>query len=198
MLGCNINLKVATEYCPIKPALRDPPVLRQILTRMRLLFIFRPIPNSHHPLDNSAAKDILVEYLKQKKLRPTKERFLLLNEIMRSNGHFDADKLFATVNARGHDVSRATVYNTLDLLVDCGLISRYRFGENHSRFEKAFGRPRHDHLICLECGDIIEFVNQKLEKIQEEVCSERKFKPHNATLQIFGVCAKCQSKKKHE
>ena len=165
---------------------------------MLFLFIFRPIPNSHHPLDNSAAKDILVEYLKQKKLRPTKERFLLLNEIMRTNGHFDADRLFATVNARGSNVSRATVYNTLDLLVDCGLISRYRFGENHSRFEKAFGRPRHDHLICLECGDIIEFVNRKLEKIQEEVCSEQKFKPHNSTLQIFGVCAKCQSKKKHQ
>ena len=162
------------------------------------MFIFRPIPNNHSLLNNSAAKDILVEYLRQKKLRPTRERFLLLNEIMRTNGHFDADKLHATVNAKGGNVSRATVYNTLDLLVDCGLISRYRFGENHSRFEKAFGRPRHDHLICLECGDIIEFVNQKLEKIQEEVCSARKFKPHNATLQIFGVCAKCQSKKNHD
>ena len=64
-------------------------------------------------------------------------------------------------------VSRATVYNTLDLLQECGIISRYRFGENHSRYEKAIGRPHHDHLICLECGDIIEFVNQKLLKIQK-------------------------------
>jgi Fur family ferric uptake transcriptional regulator len=115
---------------------------------------------------------------------------------MHTGGHFDADDLFAKLNAKGVQVSRATVYNTLDLLVDCGLISRYRFGENHSRYEKAFGRPRHDHLICLECGDIIEFVNDKLDKLQQEVCSEHKFKPHNSTLQIFGVCQACQSKKK--
>ncbi|HEY6192812.1 MAG TPA: Fur family transcriptional regulator [Bacteroidota bacterium] len=147
-------------------------------------------------MDDSAAKDILIQYLEEKKLRPTRERFLLLDEIMHTGGHFDADDLFAKLNAKGVQVSRATVYNTLDLLVDCGLISRYRFGENHSRYEKAFGRPRHDHLICLECGDIIEFVNDKLDKLQQEVCSEHKFKPHNSTLQIFGVCQACQSKKK--
>jgi Fur family ferric uptake transcriptional regulator len=147
-------------------------------------------------VDDSAAKDILIQYLEEKKLRPTRERFLLLDEIMHTGGHFDADDLFAKLNAKGVQVSRATVYNTLDLLVDCGLISRYRFGENHSRYEKAFGRPRHDHLICLECGDIIEFVNDKLDKLQQEVCSEHKFKPHNSTLQIFGVCQACQSKKK--
>lgn len=147
-------------------------------------------------MDNSAAKELLVQYLTEKKLRPTRERFLLLDEIMRTGGHFEADELFASMSARGIRVSRATVYNTLDLFVDCGLISKYRFGENHSMFEKAFGRPRHDHLICLECGDIIEFVNEKLVKLQQEVCAEHKFKPHNSTLQIFGVCARCQSKKK--
>ncbi len=114
---------------------------------------------------------------------------------MLSNGHFDADQFFATLAGKGLKASRATVYNTLDLLVECGLISRYRFGENHSRYEKAFGRPRHDHLICLECGDIIEFVNEKLEKIQHEVCDEKKFRQLNSSLQIFGTCAKCQSKK---
>jgi Fur family transcriptional regulator, ferric uptake regulator len=147
-------------------------------------------------VDDSSAKDILIRYLEEKKLRPTRERFLLLDEILHTGGHFDADDLFAKLNAKGVRVSRATVYNTLDLFVDCGLISKYRFGENHSRYEKAFGRPRHDHLICLECGDIIEFVNDKLDKLQQEVCAEHRFKPHNSTLQIFGVCAKCQSKKK--
>src|SRR5437867_1591314 len=115
---------------------------------------------------------------------------------MQTNGHFDADELFASLSGKGMKVSRATVYNTLDLLVDCGLISRYRFGENHSRYEKAFGKPRHDHLICLECGDIIEFMSDKLDKIQREVCEEKKFKQRNSSLQIFGICAKCQTKKK--
>ena len=147
-------------------------------------------------MDISAAKETLSKYLAERKLRPTRERFLLLEEIMKTNDHFDADELFASLGAKGLKASRATVYNTLDLLAECGLISKYRFGENHSRYEKAFGRPRHDHLICLECGDIIEFVNEKLDDIQKEVCEERKFKLQNSTLQIFGVCSKCQIKRK--
>jgi Fur family transcriptional regulator, ferric uptake regulator len=147
-------------------------------------------------LDIEAAKTTLTHYLKEKKLRPTRERFLLLEQIMLTNGHFDADQLFASLAHKGLKASRATVYNTLELLVECGLISRYRFGENHSRYEKAFGRPRHDHLICLECGDIIEFVSEKLDRIQREVCEEKRFRQRNSTLQIFGTCAKCQAKRK--
>ena len=147
-------------------------------------------------MDISSAKETLTKYLKEKKLRPTRERFVLLEEIMHSSGHFDADELYSTLATKGLKASRATVYNTLDLLVECGIISRYRFGENHSRYEKSFGRPRHDHLICIECGDIIEFVSEKLDKIQREVCDEKKFKHQNSTLQIFGICYKCQSKKK--
>lgn len=146
-------------------------------------------------MDIGAAKETLTEYLKERDLRPTKERYLLLEEIMHTNGHFDADELFAKLTAKGLKASRATVYNTLDLLVNCGLISKYRFGESHSRYEKAFGRPRHDHLICLECGEIIEFVSEKLDRIQKEVCEEEKFKPRNSTLQIFGTCHNCQKKK---
>ncbi len=147
-------------------------------------------------MDNSSAKHTLTEFLKEKNLRPTRERFLVLDEIMHTSGHFDADQLFAMLNGKGLKASRATVYNTLDLLVECGLISKYRFGQNQSKYEKAFGRPRHDHLICLECGDILEFVNEKLTRIQREVCDERNFEMQNATLQIFGTCARCQAKKK--
>jgi Fur family ferric uptake transcriptional regulator len=144
-------------------------------------------------MDQTPARDILKKFLEEKKLRPTRERFLLLDEILKMTGHFDADQLFATLAKKGLKASRATVYNTLDLLVNCGLISKYRFGENASRYEKAFGRPRHDHMICLECGEIIEFVTNKLELIQKEVCEEKKFQPHNSTLQIFGVCSRCSS-----
>jgi Fur family ferric uptake transcriptional regulator len=145
-------------------------------------------------MDNSSARDILKKFLLEKNLRPTKERFLLLDEVMKMTGHFDADQFHASLSKRALKASRATVYNTLDLLVNCGLISKYRFGENHSRYEKAFGRPRHDHMICLECGDIIEFVMPKIEAIQKEVCEENKFEPHNSTLQIFGICSRCSSK----
>lgn len=144
-------------------------------------------------MDLAAAKETLEKYLKGRNLRPTRERYLLLQEILHTQGHFDADTLFISLSKRGLKASRATVYNTLDLLVKCGLISKYRFDENHSLYEKAFGRPHHDHLICLECGDIIEFVSDKLEKIQREVCEANKFTPENSTLQIFGICAKCSA-----
>jgi len=147
-------------------------------------------------MDNFSARDILKNYLLEKNLRPTRERFLLLDEILNMNGHFDADQVYANLSKKKLKASRATVYNTLDLLVSCGLISRYRFGENHSRYEKAFGRPRHDHMICLECGEILEFMTPKLETIQKEVCREQKFQPHNSTLQIFGICSRCSSQKK--
>ncbi len=146
-------------------------------------------------MDLDAARETLTAFLKEKKLRSTPERYKILDEVMKGTGHFDADGLYTKLRTKGLKVSRATVYNTLDLLLESGLISKYRFGENHSRYEKAFGRPRHDHLICLNCGDIIEFVNEKLIKIQEEVCRDKNFKVQNATLQIFGICSKCQKKK---
>ncbi|MDP1675981.1 MAG: Fur family transcriptional regulator [Bacteroidota bacterium] len=143
-------------------------------------------------MDSALAKDNFTKYLKSGSYRITPERFVILEAVMNYDGHFDADELFFQVKTSGQKVSRATVYNTLDLLQDCGLISKYRFGENHSRYEKAFGRPHHHHLICLECGDIIEFVNDRIEKIQKEVSDENKFKVQTSTLQIFGICSKCQ------
>lgn len=142
-------------------------------------------------MEHISAKSTLHQYLQEKNLRPTKERDAILEEIMHGDGHFDADEFYTRLKNKGLKVSRATVYNTLDLFVDCGLISKYRFGENHSRYERAFGRPRHDHLICLECGDIIEFVSDKMNKIQEEVCGEHRFTLQSSSLQIFGICEKC-------
>ncbi len=139
------------------------------------------------------AKENFTKYLKSGNYRITPERFYVLEAVMNCDGHFDADELFLQMKTGNKGkVSRATVYNTLDLLQDCGLISKYRFGENHSRYEKALGRPHHDHMICLQCGDILEFVNEKVIKIQEEVCAENNFKHQSSTLQIFGVCSKCQ------
>ncbi|MEW6062025.1 MAG: Fur family transcriptional regulator [Bacteroidota bacterium] len=143
-------------------------------------------------MDIELAKESFTQYLKAGNYRITPERFMILDAVMNYDGHFDADELFFQMKSSGQKVSRATVYNTLDLLQDCGLISKYRFGENHSRYEKAFGRPHHHHMICLECGDIIEFVNDRIEKIQKDVCTENNFKAQTTTLQIFGICSKCQ------
>jgi Fur family transcriptional regulator, ferric uptake regulator len=146
-------------------------------------------------MDIDAAHEILTKHLKQKgKLRATPERFAVLDAVLQSQGHFDAEGLYYRMITKGIKVSKATVYNTLDLLQNCGLVSKYRFAENTSRYEKAFGRPHHHHLICLQCGDIIEFVNDRLERIQDEVCSDNNFTVQSSTLQIFGTCSKCTKK----
>ena len=146
-------------------------------------------------MDIQAAHDILTKYLKANgKLRSTPERFAVLDAVLQSQGHFDAEGLYYLMITSGIKVSKATVYNTLDLLQECGLVSKYRFADNTSRYEKAFGRPHHHHLICLDCGDIIEFVNERLERIQDEVCGEKSFDPQSSSLQIFGTCSKCKKK----
>jgi Fur family ferric uptake transcriptional regulator len=143
-------------------------------------------------MNSEAAHEILQKYLKSRgKLRSTPARAAVLEAVVQTQGHFDAEGLYYRLIAGGKKVSRATVYNTLDLLQNCGLVSKYRFAENSSRYEKAFGRPHHHHLVCLQCGDIIEFVNERLNRIQEEVCSSKEFSPHSSSLQIFGTCAKC-------
>ena len=146
-------------------------------------------------MDTNAARGLFASFLKAGDYRITPERFVVLDAVLASKGHFDADELYLKMKSTGQKVSRATVYNTLDLLLECGFISRYRFAENHSRYEKIIGRPHHDHLICLECGEITEFVSDKIALVNSEICKEKKFKAQSATFQIFGTCAKCQSNK---
>jgi len=147
-------------------------------------------------MNGEAAQEMLKKYLKsQGKLRSTPARTAVLDAIVQTQGHFDAEGLYYRLMSGGKKISRATVYNTLELFQECGLISKYRFAESSSRYEKAFGRPHHHHLICLQCGDILEFVNERLNKIQEEVCNSKDFTPHSSSLQIFGTCAKCAKTK---
>lgn len=144
-------------------------------------------------MNAEAAQDILLKHLRASgNLRSTPSRLAVLDAVLQSQGHFDAEGLYYRMISGGKKISRATVYNTLDLLQECGLVSKYRFAEHSSRYEKAFGRPHHHHLICLECGDLIEFVNERLNKIQEDVCTEKNFSPQSSSLQVFGTCAKCR------
>ncbi len=146
-------------------------------------------------MDSQTAHEVLTQYLKADgKQRLTPERYAVLDAVLAIQGHFDVESLYYRLLANGVKVSKATVYNTLDVLLSAGLVSKYRFTDKTSRYEKAFGRPHHHHLICLQCGEIIEFVNEKLDNIQEGVCTEKNFKPQSSTLQIFGTCSKCRKK----
>ena len=133
-------------------------------------------------------------FLRAKKLKLTGERMAILSAIFNRNSHFDAETLHASLRDKGGDISRATVYRTLDLLVQCGLVRKSSLGSTHANYEAAHDNEHHDHLICLNCRKVIEFFRPDLETLQEAICSEKAFKPMHHSLQIFGLCLDCRDK----
>jgi len=140
------------------------------------------------------AKQKFEDYLREENYRVTPERFEVLDAVMATNGHFDADELFLSLKNIGSKVSRATVYNTLDILEECELVFKTRLKDHGSRYEKAFGRSHHDHLVCVQCGKIVEFVDENIEQGQEAVARKFKFRLISHSHQIFGVCPDCKNK----
>lgn len=131
-------------------------------------------------------------FLRGRKLKLTGERLAILAAVFGSGKHFDAETLHAELRSAGGDISRATVYRTLDLLVQSGLVRKNSLGANHANYEAALGNEHHDHLICLGCNRVIEFYRSDLESLQDAICSEHAFRPLHHSLQIFGVCAACK------
>ncbi len=139
-------------------------------------------------------KKIFTAFLEQKKLRKTPERFAILDEIYGRKDHFDVDSLYLSMQDRNYRVSRATVYNTLDLLVDCDLVTRHQFGQSQSQYEKAFGFRQHDHLICTDCNKVVEFCDPRIQNIQTTVGELLEFEVIHHSLLLYANCIKkdCQ------
>jgi Fur family ferric uptake transcriptional regulator len=138
---------------------------------------------------------IFREHLRGAGLRLTRERDRVLTEAFRIEGHFRPEDLLARFRNRGSRISRATIYRTLDLLVETGLVRREGFpggGTHYERAHKVQGHGHHDHLYCTTCGSIFEFHNEEIERLQENVCAHFDFEPHSHSHQISGLCRECR------
>lgn len=132
------------------------------------------------------------DYLEQRQLKYTPERRRILREVLSLHFHFEADELYFALREKGgHRISRATVYRTLPLLEESGLIRRVIFIDKHTHYEQVYGHKHHEHLICLSCGAVIDFYNQSLEKTLDEVSQKNAFTPVAHKLEITGYCKEC-------
>jgi len=147
---------------------------------------------------NKQAEEIFRGFLKAGKNRITPERFEVLEAALEYEGHFNADDLYILMKNSSSRVSRATVYKTLELLAQCELLSKRNFGDNTNRFESSFKKQVHDHLICVDCGKIIEFTDPRIKQLPEQLSENLGFNFESYSFNIFGRCKdpkKCKNYK---
>jgi len=135
------------------------------------------------------AFDTFHRFLVNGHYRSTPERHKVLEAVLNRAGHFNADELYASMVVDGQSISRATVYSTLELLEKAGLIVKHNFRSGRSYYEVGFDEPHHDHLICVRCGHISEFVHPQLLSIRKQVADKAGMHVVDHSFQIFAECA---------
>lgn len=134
-------------------------------------------------------------HLKSQKLKFTRTRHLIYEEIFSDKTvHPNAYEIHRRLKSKGEKVSLATIYRTLRLFVKSGLVSEVDFGENHSHYEPEISHAAHGHLVCLSCGEVKEFSNEKVQSILKKIGKESQFKTDKFSIQVFGYCQNCQKK----
>jgi Fur family ferric uptake transcriptional regulator len=145
------------------------------------------------PAELEHLRAMLNSYMLKKGLRSTDQRKLIVEIFFHEDNHVSIEELLAKVRAKDRRVGYATVYRTLKLLTESGVANERRFGDGLTRYELADDVTHHDHLICIECGDITEFEEPRIEDLQEAVARNHGFELRSHKHELYGVCPKCQS-----
>jgi len=137
-------------------------------------------------------KQVFSEHIQNSGLRRTAQRDLILEIFLRTEEHLSSEDLYWLVQKKDSNVGHTTVYRTLKLLTEAGLAREVRFGDGKTYYEHHYNREHHDHMICTECGKVVEFFSPEIEELQVAMAEKYGFRPTHHSLRILGLCEECQ------
>ena len=133
-----------------------------------------------------------LKFLRDKSRRVTTERVAIAEAVLLNRGHFDVDELYLDLKARS-GISKASIYRTIPLLIESGLLAAVYLENGHMHYERAYGREHHSHLRCGSCGHIFEFSAPELSVLEKNIAEQRNFKSAGHKFEIWGLCSNCRA-----